>query len=177
MVRPRRNGVILWNTNGWVPLGRIEGPAQTIAFSPDGEYLVTGYYQKVALWKVSDRSSVGPPLIGHSGSVGAFAFSPDGQALASGGSDQTIILWDLPTRKILGHLRGIGGRINDLVFTPNGKTLIAAGDGITLWDMDLSSWKTLACSVANRNMTKDEWESFLPDERYHETCGGQRGRP
>ncbi len=171
------DGVILWNTNGWVPLGRIEGPAQTIAFSPDGEYLVTGYYQKVALWKVSDRSSVGPPLIGHSGSVGAFAFSPDGQALASGGSDQTIIFWDLPTRKILGHLRGIGGRINDLVFTPNGKTLIGAGDGIILWDMDLSSWKTLACSVANRNMTKDEWESFLPDERYHETCGGQRGRP
>ena len=40
-----------------------------------------------------------------------------------------------------------------------------------LWDLDPAAWRVRACESAGRNLTKDEWQNFLPEgEPYHATC-------
>ena len=34
-----------------------------------------------------------------------------------------------------------------------------------VWDVDPESWKRRACDLANRTLTREEWEEFLPDGR------------
>ena len=113
-------------------------------------------------------------LEGHGGPTSSAAFSPDGTMLATGGSDGSPILWDVRTRKQLGApLPGPSqGTRMHVVFRPDGRHLIAQYfDGQTFeWDVNPASWRDRACAVAGRNLTKDEWDKFLPDRAYRRTC-------
>jgi WD40 repeat protein len=116
-----------------------------VAFSPDGQRLATGSFDKsVKLWDAATgkavRTLAGPG--GHQNLVLCVAFSPDGKLLASGGADNQVRLWKLdgppkpgtvenPVRS-LGHNR----EVDALAFNPAGTLLAAAGhDGtVRLWD-------------------------------------------
>ncbi len=39
------------------------------------------------------------------------------------------------------------------------------------WDVNVHSWIHLLCAVANRNLTRDEWNQYLSFRPYEETCG------
>ena len=38
---------------------------------------------------------------------------------------------------------------------------LANGEG-AVWDVDPASWARRACALANRTLTREEWETFLP---------------
>lgn len=38
--------------------------------------------------------------------------------------------------------------------------------------MRLADWKRLACRIANRNLTRQEWRQYLGDLPYQKTCPG-----
>jgi WD40 repeat protein len=67
-------------------------------------------------------------------------------------------------------------RVSGPAFVPESKVLASGGsDGeILLWDMDWSSLQRRACRIANRKITKDEWDQYLSlyygNNSYHETC-------
>jgi WD40 repeat protein len=164
-------GVILWNTRTWKPRGRIDETAQVMALSPDGALLAIAYYQRLSLWDLESSRPVQADLTGHSGSISAIAFDPAGELMATAGSGGDILLWDLGSGQALGRLRGPGGRIYDLAYSHDGEKLLAAGeDGILLWEVSPTAWTRLACRVANRDLTEQEWRSFLPDEPYTRIC-------
>jgi WD40 repeat protein len=147
---------------------------RNVAFSPDGKTLGSASWdQTIILWNVATRQPVGPPLTGHTGPVSSLTFSPDGKMLASGSKDRTVILWDFATRRPIGSLTGHTGLVSSVAFSPDGKTLASGSidDTIVLWDIDLESWKARACAIANRNLTTDEWRTYLgPDIPYAHTC-------
>ena len=65
-----------------------------MAFSPDGQRIVTCSDDQTA--KVWDSAS-GKELLtlkGHGGGVASVAFSPDGQRIVTGSADQTAKVWD-----------------------------------------------------------------------------------
>jgi WD40 repeat protein len=125
------------------------------------------------LWDFANRLPLGPALAAHKGAVLALSFKPDGTVFATGGQDDKIVLWDATTRQPLGNLLlGQEGEVHDLAFTRDGKTLVSGGaDGkLILWDVDLASWKSRACQIANRNLSPREWQRFFPREARGKTC-------
>ena len=98
--------------------------------------------------------------------------SPDGSRLAGiGGDGSLLLLWNLGTRQQIspplqaGQLRGPPGYLGD------GQQLVTSGAaGLMSWDLRPESWRTIACRLAGRNLTDEEWSTFLPGEPYRMTC-------
>jgi WD40 repeat protein len=64
-----------------------------VAFSPDGQYVLSGSSDMtVQLWKVQD-GSLGYVFNGDAEGVNAIAFSPDGRYVLSGSKDEDVKLW------------------------------------------------------------------------------------
>jgi len=169
--------VLLWEIgSGASPkklIGHL-GYIWDIAFSPDGETLASGSADNsIILWDLETGQPIGQRMSNHGGPVRTLAFSPNGNLLASGGFDNAIYLWDVETGQALGGPLAVhSATVQDVVFSPDGSTLASSGlDGnIIFWDVDINSWRTRACDIANRNLRQAEWQRFLSDAGFRETC-------
>jgi hypothetical protein len=116
-------------------------PTQTwvrsLAFSPDGETIVTGSYDPlVRLWRVSDGTLL-HEFTGHTAWVRSVAFSPDGKLLASASDDNTARIWSVQDKTSLKTLTiGLNG-VRAVAFSPDGLMLATGGfDNIVrLWEV------------------------------------------
>jgi WD40 repeat protein len=134
-------------------------------------------------------------LRGHTAGVSTIAFSPDGGWLATGSLDDTVRLWDVSALMIqsgdLGSgatseaqdpasepvvLHGHSDDVTALAFSMDleGRWLATISlDGTTrIWRMNQKELQALACRVAGRNLTHDEWAQYLPGREYIPTCDG-----
>jgi WD40 repeat protein len=66
----------------------------SVAFSPDGQHIVSGSYQTICVSNTMTGEMVAGPFRGHTGYVNSVAFSPDGQHIVSGSDDHAIRLWN-----------------------------------------------------------------------------------
>ena len=115
-------------------------PVVALAFSPDGQVLVSG--SEDASVQLTPMFGLSRPILLklHGDTVYSLAFSPDGKTLATvnNTADPYIGLWDLTGRvpkersRLTGHTRAI----YSVAFGPDGKTIASAGFDRTvrLWD-------------------------------------------
>src|SRR5215472_11115887 len=77
-----------------------------VAFSPDGQRIVTCSGDKTAkVWETASGQLL-LTLTGHSETLASAAFSPDGQRIATACLDRTAKMWDTATGKELLTFRG-----------------------------------------------------------------------
>jgi WD40 repeat protein len=158
-------------------VARLEGHTSFIwsaDFSPDGQLLVSSSADNtIIIWDLETGRPIGQRLSNHGGPVRRVAFSPNGERIASASIDNTVWLWDVASGQAIGGpLVTYTNNAMDLAFSPDGETLVSSSlDGtVTIFDITLESWLELSCNVANRSMRPEEWELFLGQIDYRETC-------
>ncbi|HEU4354033.1 MAG TPA: BTAD domain-containing putative transcriptional regulator [Actinomycetota bacterium] len=144
----------------------------TIAFSPDGRLLASGGWDGIAhVWDVRTGKLVRELNLGLAGAF-SLDFSPDGRILAVGGWSPVASLWDVATGAQIGPTLTAGDGRASIDLSPDGRWLLlthADGRG-ALYDVDPGSWVQRACALANRTLTVEEWEEFLPGRPYDPAC-------
>jgi WD40 repeat protein len=145
-----------------------------VAFSPDGRTLATGGADPlVHVWDVRTGRLLREIEQNVGNAVWSLEFSPDGSVLAMSGGDPYASLWDVATGEQLGpRLGGFGSREATIDMSSDGRRLLMThGDGRgAVWDIDPTLWKQRACILANRMLSREEWEEFLPGRPYEPAC-------
>ena len=124
-----------------VPIGHTI-PVLSFAFSPDGNYVLTGSMDHTAkLWDLSGREL--QTFSRHFPGINSVAFSPNGKQVLTGGGDSSVKLWDLSGRE-LQTFTGHKGPVMSEAFSPaspddprGGKQILTGSGDHTakLWDL------------------------------------------
>lgn len=103
-----------------------------LAFSPDGNMLVSASGdQTVRLWVTKDWSAA-TVLMGHTDEVWSAAFSPDGKQIVSACKDGGVFVWEKPP----GQPRNSGTKtlpfssFRNVDVSPDGKTFVTVANGV-----------------------------------------------
>ncbi len=112
------------------------GAVRSVAFSPDGQRIVTGSLDGTA--KAWDAAS-GKELVtfkGHRAGIKSVAFAPDGQRIATGSDDETVKVWHSTSGKELLTIKGHHSKVNSVVFAPDGQRIASGSADQTakVWD-------------------------------------------
>jgi WD40 repeat protein/class 3 adenylate cyclase len=178
----REGGTIaLWDAASRRLLGR-PFRAQTrdvssVAFAPDGKMLASaGGDPDANVWDVGTQRRSGEPLRG-SGNLTSVRFSPDGRLIAAGTSAGAVALFDAASRQLLGEplAGGHSAGVLSVAFAGDRALASAGADGrVLLWDVtqwaDEGTLRRRACDLVARNLTRSEWERYLPGKTYRRTC-------
>jgi WD40 repeat protein len=173
--------IILWDVDGRQVTATLEGhdaEAAAVAFTPDGETLASAASDgSLLLWDM-ETHRVERVLVRSGDPVTDVSIRPDGETLAAA-IGNSVVLWDVASGQQVGEtLAGGHDSVVDVEFSPDGRflawgsySIAPTSDLVVLWDASLSSWREAACRLANRNLTRDEWDRFIGAVRpYSKTC-------
>jgi WD40 repeat protein len=127
--------------------------------SPDGTWLATQEISgtRLSLWDLTQPNPEAFVLAGHESIIWPFVFSPDSKWLVSGDLGGSVRRWDLDA--IREAEESGQGSLTNAPPLPTAPT-----------EQELRAAIELACRMAGRNLTEEEWTQYFPDKPYRETC-------
>jgi WD40 repeat protein len=139
------------------------GAVRSVAFSPDGQRIVTGSLDGTAkTWEAASGKEL-VTFKGHRGGIWSVAFAPDGQRIATGSEDATVKVWDSTSGKELLTFKGHHSKVNSVVFAPDGQRIASGSADQTAKVWDAASGNELLTLRGHSNLV---WSvAFSPDGR------------
>jgi len=136
-------GIYLYDAETFEEINFLASSSEvmTIAYSPDGTTLASGFYDgTVKIWDVANGSEV-RTLDGHTNYVTIVAYSPDGNILATTAYEEPTKLWDVNSGQELRTLIENNG-VRGMAFSLDGDILAittflgpTGNEKISLWDV------------------------------------------
>ncbi len=155
---------------------------EVVAFHPDGSQFATGGEDGFIRWDMQSAEPLSSPSEDTTSSWGVdlLAYEPMGSMLLTG-SVTNLRIFDAQSGDFFIQLDPLGENtlthqrfylLPTLAISAQGSRVAAyARDNqLIFWQLDLELWKQYACSIANRNLTADEWKTYLGDIPYRKTC-------
>src|SRR6266568_3701730 len=140
--------ITLWDADTGRELGKLSGhtsPVNSLAFDPNGKYLLSGagafisnQDNSVRLWEIETRRGINI-FAGHSSGVTSVSFSPDRKRFVSSSWDRTVRVWEIAGASTQPKSPDHTGDTFGLSFSPNGRWLASsAWDDlrILLWEAE-----------------------------------------
>jgi WD40 repeat protein/transcriptional regulator with XRE-family HTH domain len=125
----------------------------SLAFTPDGERLVTGDADgTIRLWQVTDGKQL-LTIQGHGSWVWSVNFSPDGQTFASSSEDSAICLWHTATGQCLQTFQGQTDGVRSVNFSPDGRRLASSSEDSTIYLWDITTGQCLQTFQGHNDRT------------------------
>ncbi|MCP4662601.1 MAG: hypothetical protein GY856_44970 [bacterium] len=146
---------------------------QAVAFSGNGRLLAGGTKTGVILlWDLQNLSASPVELPGHASGVNALSFSADRALLASASLDRAVLLWDLDQRTAPIVLEDPTDWVWTVALSADGERVVAGGADRTIqaWNTRTEPLAEEICNRVSRNLTPDEWQEYLSNLPYQETC-------
>ncbi len=147
-----------WRTGGpWARLSDLEFPeadrsraAQSLALTPDGQFLAAGLSGKSLLrWRLDGEQAVAAKsLTGFQDWVNAVAFSSDGRTLVAGGLDQVTRVFDAGTGELARTLPGPAAITGAALVGSSPVTTDAVGT-LRVWPAIDPTWRTSGSEMYN----------------------------
>ncbi|MCB0836752.1 MAG: WG repeat-containing protein [Bacteroidetes bacterium] len=117
-------------------------PINSIRFSPNGKYVITGAEDNLAIIWNRERGESKRPIHYlehiHSGPILDVAFSPDNRFVATASADSTAGIWNSSTGQLEGYLLNHGFPVISVAFSPDSRSIMTASANgkIALWDLN-----------------------------------------
>ncbi len=147
-----------------------------VSFSPDGHRLAVGVDTGVVfVVDVASGELLGEPARAHSSFVGQVEWLPDSRTVVSAGNDTKVTLYDADRGLVRATMPVATERVDD------GHTYLLRADRGEVsaftrqhpgrsYPLGPEEWLDRACAVVGRDLTRDEWSSYLPGRPYERTC-------
>jgi eukaryotic-like serine/threonine-protein kinase len=148
------------------------GAIRAVAFSPDGQRIVTGSKDKTAIvWDATTGTEL-LTLKGHLAEVSAVAFSPGGRRIVTGSPDSTAIVWDAVSGKQLLPLKGHRSDLWGVAFSPDGGRIATASADRTAKVWDAANGSNILTLIGHS--LDVDGVAFSPDGRWIATASDDR---
>lgn len=150
--------------------GKI-GKVQSLAISPNGQFLVSGSYGAIRVWDMGTGEQLNI-IYGHNDVIHSLAISPNSRIIVSASADRLIRLWNLNngTRRLT--IAGHTGSVNTVAISPDGKLIASGSDDrlVRLWS--LANGTRIRTLDAHRGAVTQI--AFSPDGRLLASAGDDR---
>ena len=131
-------GIQIWNPSELECIARLTADCFSLAWTPDGTRLLSGYDSTVWEWDTSTWKRVGDPWpTGHKWPIMALAVNSTGTLLASASRDNHVLLWRISDRRtvaVFSHSHSV----YCATFSVDGKYILCGGNSngnITEWEV------------------------------------------